>query len=148
MKFNSKTLQARFDELKPLLESLKLPDAVSEDIKGLEVYLGTLHLKEDFTLNLNFNTTPSHQEELLVWNHKTQRLLYVKNHYGVACLSHDKGYYQHINYDDKEVLIELPLVEAPSEVKKRIGEEEKLSLFLSLFSQSLNAQHRNFFYFN
>jgi hypothetical protein len=97
MKFNSKTLQASFDELKPILEGLKPQDAISEDIRELEVFLGTLHLKESFTFNLKFNHTPAYQEELLIWDHKTQGLVYIKNHYGVTCHSHDKGYYQHIN---------------------------------------------------
>jgi len=72
----------------------------------------------------------------------------MRNHYGVTCLSHDKGYYQHINYDDKEIVMVLPLLDASDVVKKKIAEEDKLPLFLSLFTQKLNAQQRNFFYFN
>ena len=148
MKFNSKSLQARFDELKPILEGFKPQDAVSDDIQELVAFLTTLHLKESFTFNLNFNHTPSHQEELLIWNHKTQNLLYVKNHYQVTCLSHDKGYYQHINYDDKEIVLELPLFDAPDEVKTKIAQEDKLALFLFLFTQKLNTHQKNSFYIN
>lgn len=148
MKFNSKALQASFDEAQSILERIKPQDAVSEDIKELETFLKTLRLKESFTYNLKLNHTPAHEEELLVWNHKIERLLYIKNIYAVSCLSHDKGYYQHINYNDKEILIEVPLIDAPRELKKHIAEEDKLALFLSFLTQKLNHHRKESFYFN
>lgn len=148
MKFNSKTLQASFEQAKPILEYFKPKDAVSEDIHELELFLKNLHLKESFIFNLQFAHTVAHEEELLIWDHKIQRLLYVKNSYGVTCLSHDKGYYQHINYNDKEIVIEIPLVDAPADLKKHIAEKDKLALFLSLFAQKLNSSKTGFFYFN
>lgn len=148
MKFNSKSLQESFELAKPLLEGLKPQDPVSEDIQELELLLKTLHLKESFIFNLKFRHTPAYQEELLVWNHSIQRLIYTKNIYKVSCLSHDKGYYQHIHYNDKEILIETPLLEAPKEIKQLIAEEDKLALFLSFLTQKFNQNHTTPFYFN
>jgi hypothetical protein len=148
MKFNSKTLQASFEQAKPILEYFKHQDAVSEDIHELELFLTNLHLKESFIFNLQFAHTATHEEELLIWAPRRQRLLYVKNRYNVTCLSHDKGYYQHINYNDKETLMEIPLLEAAAEIKKQIAEKDKLALFLSLFAQKIHNSKADFFYFN
>ena len=140
MKFNSKTLQAIFEQTQPLLERLKPRDALTEDIHELEQYLMTLQLKESFIFNLRFPTTPAHEEDLLVWNHHQHRLLYIKYRYRVTCLSHEKGYYQHIHYNDRETLVELPLQEASLEVKKLIVDEDKLALFLTTLAQKSNKQ--------
>ena len=148
MKFNSKTLQASFEQAKPILEYFKPHDAVSEDIHELELFLTNLHLKESFIFNLQFAHTAAHEEELLIWSHRSQRLLYVKNRYRATCLSHDKGYYQHINYNDKEIIMEIPLIEAATEIKKQVAEKDKLALFLSLFAQKLNSSKSGFFSFN
>lgn len=147
MKFNSRTLQASFEQAQPILERFKPLDALSEDVHELELFLKKLHLNESFIFNLNFSFTAAHEEELLVWDHNRQSLLYVKNQYAVTCLSHVKGYYQHINYNDKEVLIEIPLLEAANEIKKHIAKEEKLAHFLSLFARKLNNQPE-LIYFN
>jgi hypothetical protein len=148
MKFNSKSLQQSFEQAKPILDGLKPMDPVSEDIHELERFLKTLHLKESFIFNLNFTNTPAYQEELLIWDNKSQRLIYTKNIYKVTCLSHEKGYYQHINYDDKETLIDTPLIDAPTEIKKQITEEDKLALFLSLLTQKFNETQPSLRYFN
>jgi hypothetical protein len=148
MKFNSKSLQDSFEQAKPILEGLKPQDPVSEDIHELELLLKTLHLKESFIFNLKFIHTLAHQEELLIWNHISQRLIYTKNTYKVTCLSHDKGYSQHINYNDKETLIEIPLIDASVEIKRHIAKEDKLALFLSLLTQNFNQTQHQLFYFN
>jgi hypothetical protein len=135
MKFNSKTLQAIFEQTQPILEHLKPRDPLTEDIQELEQYLLTLQLKESFVFNLRFPKTPAYEEDLLVWNHHKQRLLYIKNRYRVTCLSHENGYYQHINYNDKEIVLETPLEDASLEIKQLIAEEDKLALFLSLLAE-------------
>jgi hypothetical protein len=146
MKFNSKKLQAIFEKAQPILENLKPQDALNEDIHELEVFLKTLHLKDSFVFNLRFANTPAYQEELLVWNHKIHALIYSKNSYKVSCLAHDKGYYQHINYNDKEIIMEVPLREAPFDIKKHIANEDKLALFLSMLTQTVNNQENSFLY--
>ena len=139
MKFHSKNLQSSFEHAKPILESLNsIEDAISEDIYELESYLKTIHLKESFSFHLQLPDTPAYQEELLVWNHYKQRIVYIKNSYSASCITHDKGYYPLINYNDKENLIEQPLIDAPFALKKLLWETDKLALFLSFLSQKLN----------
>lgn len=144
MKFNCKTLQNSFELAQPILERLKPLDALSEDIQKLEHVLGSVHLQESFVFNLNFIHTPRYEEELLIWQYKQQRIIYIKNRYKVTCLSHVKGYYQHINYNDKETLLEMPLMEAPAEVKKHLAEQDKLALFLSLLTEQYTRTSQAF----
>lgn len=143
MKFNSETLQASFDKVKPILEQASIHNGISEDIQELERYLTNLHLSKSFSLNLNFSHTPTHEEELMVWNYQSQGLLYVKNRYSVTCRSNDKGYSQVINYQDKEVLFEIPLKDASPSIKNQIAKTEKLALFISLFAEDLIKNKTN-----
>jgi hypothetical protein len=140
MKFYSETLQASFNDAKPILESLSsIKDAIYEDIKELEAFLQTIHLNESFHFNLKAQSPLSRNEELLVWNHVSKRIIYIENRYGISCVSHDKGYYYpRINFDDKQTLIEKPLIDTDFEIRKRVWQEGKLALFLSFITQRLN----------
>lgn len=145
MKFNSKALQASFDATNPILEpnELFIESIAIEDIIQLESYLKAVPVNESFVFNLKFKDTPPYQEELLVWDKRKQQIMYVKNTYTAACRSHEKGYYQYINYNEKEVLIETPLLNADFSLKKQIWSEDKLALFLTLFSKK-NAHRSSF----
>lgn len=137
MKFNSKTLQASFDAANPILETNEFVEEIAnEDIIQLESYLKACPTKETFVFNLKFRDTPAYQEELLVWDKRKQQIVYVKNTYTAACRSHEKGYYQYINYNEKEVLTEIPLLRADLSLKRQIWVEDKLALFLTLFSKN------------
>lgn len=141
MKFNSKALQASFDATNPLLEPKEFIESiVIEDIILLESYLKAVLLNESFVFNLKFKDTPPYQEELLVWDKRKQQIMYIKNTYTAACRSHEKGYYQYINYNEKEVLIETPLLNADFSLKKQIWSEDKLALFLTLFSKKATTR--------
>lgn len=136
MKFNSQTLQASFEALNPILESDEFIEKnVIEDIINLELFLKAYPIKESFFFNLRFKHTPAYQEELLVWDKRAQQIMYVKNTYTAACAAHEKGYYQYVNYNEKEVLIETPLLNADSALKKQIWDENKLAVFLTVLSK-------------
>lgn len=147
MKFNSKALQESFEQAKPILEGLKPQDPISEDIQELEQFLQTMHLKESFTFNLKNPQIPAHHEELLIWNHHRQQLMYNKNSYKVTCLSHEKGYSKYIDYNNKEILLESQLIDAPASVKHYIAKEDKLALFLSCLTHKLKQVEQELVYF-
>lgn len=138
MKFHSKTLQATFEQAKPILErNTLIHDVICEDIQKLELFLKNILLNKAFSFNLHLPNTPAHQEELLVWEPEQQKILYIKNSYRASCIADAKGYSPRINYQEKENITEQALVDTDLSIKKQIWEHDKLALFLSLLTQKL-----------
>ena len=148
MKFSSSHLQSCFDAAKPILDNIdKTKNMISEDIRELEAYLKSISINESIdyiatnpsSLNAFRPNGVNHNgiafEEILRWDHKVKRLIYLRNEYQASLDNFDNPPVE-IDWSSVKKSVEKPLIEAPFEIRKYMYINEHLGKFITEVSNN------------